>query len=289
VKCQRCGAEQALPANHFASLCIQCAGPVVSKDYAGRKVKPRALIPFQVDRARAQGEFRRWVDRLKVAPAELRRFAQGDGALTGTYLPYWTYDCNTESSYEGEQGKDHYELHDDPARPGQQKRVKATEWTPVSGRVARFHDDVLVLASKSLAPSLRGAAMAWGLKSLVPYQPEYVSGYRAEAYEIGLAGAYPMAKETIDANVVTAIRAEIGGDQQRLGRVETGYSDLKFKHVLLPVWVSAYRYKDKTYRFLINGQTGEVAGESPIVWASMTWVYVTIAVVVLLFLVLMAL
>lgn len=252
-------------------------------------MKPKALVPFQIDRAKAQAEFRRWVERLEVAPAELRRFAQGDGALTGTYLPYWTYDCSTDSSYDGEQGKDSYELQDDVARPGQQKRVKTTEWTAVSGRVARFHDDVLVLASKSLAPSLRGAAMAWSLKSLVPYRAEYVSGYRAQAYEVGLAASYPIAKETIDANVMTAARAEIGGDQQRLTGVETQYSGLTFKHVLLPVWVSAYRYKDKTFRFLINGQTGEVAGESPIVWASMTWVYVTIAVVVLLALILMVL
>jgi hypothetical protein len=31
----------------------------------------------------------------------------------------------------------------------------------------------------------------------------------------------------------------------------------------LPLWISAYKYKDKTYRFLINGQTGRVSGEYP--------------------------
>ena len=44
----------------------------------------------------------------------------------------------------------------------------------------------------------------------------------------------------------------------------TSYDAIKFKHILLPIWISAYIYKDKVYRFMINGQTGEVDGESPI-------------------------
>ena len=39
---------------------------------------------------------------------------------------------------------------------------------------------------------------------------------------------------------------------------------IKFKHILLPIWISAYIYKVKVYRFMINGQTGEVDGESPV-------------------------
>jgi len=49
--------------------------------------------------------------------------------------------------------------------------------------------------------------------------------------------------------------------------------DVTFKHILLPVWLAAYKYRGKTYRFVVNGRTGAVKGERP--WS---WVKITIAV-----------
>jgi LSD1 subclass zinc finger protein len=291
AKCAKCGAEQRLPDHHFAAHCAFCAAPIVAKTYARRHVKPRALIPFQVDRRRAQEEFRKWVQGLWLAPGELKRYAQSDAAMTGTYLPFWTYDCRTASDYQGERGEDYYTNETYTTRNSagesvtQVRRVKHTNWSPAAGHVEHFHDDVLVMASHSLPPSLRGAAGAWNLKALVPYQAEYVSGYLAEAYQVGLRDAYPLAKEQIDATVYNLVRADIGGDQQRVHRVDSRYSDVRFKHVLLPVWISAYRFRDKTYRFLVNGQTGEVAGESPVSWQKVTWLVVAVVVFFLLVLV----
>jgi hypothetical protein len=139
-----------------------------------------------------------------------------------------------------------------------------------------------VLASQSLPRSLRGATLAWNLKGLVPYQPEFVSGFRAEAYQVGLRDGFPVAKETIDANIHSLVRRDIGGDTQRVHQVSTRYSDVKFKHVLLPVWMSAYRFNNKTYRFLVNGQTGEVAGESPLSWQKVTWLVIGIVILLVL-------
>jgi DNA-directed RNA polymerase subunit RPC12/RpoP len=288
VKCEKCGAEQRLPDHHFAAQCSFCSAPVVSKSYARRHVKPKAIVPFQVDRGHAQEAFRRWVRGLWLAPKELKRYAQSDAAMTGTYLPYWTYDCSTDSAYQGERGEDYYTTETYATRNAsgesvtKTRQVKHTNWFPASGRVQCFHDDVLVMASQSLPHSLRGAANAWNLKALVPYQPEFVSGYRAEAYQIGLREGYPIARQVIDAQVQSLVRKDIGGDQQRVHHVSTRYGDVRFKHVLLPVWISAYRFRDKTYRFLVNGQTGEVAGESPLSWFKVTWLVVG---VILLFLI----
>ena len=283
VKCEKCGAEQRLPDHHFAAHCTFCSSPVVSKSYARRHVKPKAIVPFQVDRKRAQEAFRRWVQGLWLAPKELKRYAQSDAAMTGTYLPYWTYDCATDSTYQGERGEDYYTNETYRAQgTTRTRRVKHARWHPASGRVEAFHDDVLVLASQSLPPRLRGAASEWNLKALVPYQPEFVSGYRAEAYQIGLREGYPLARQKIDAQVMSLIRRQIGGDRQRVRQVSTQYTDVRFKHVLLPVWISAYRFRDKTFRFLVNGQTGDVAGESPLSWFKVTWLVVAVIVVFLI-------
>ncbi len=49
--------------------------------------------------------------------------------------------------------------------------------------------------------------------------------------------------------------------------VENEFTQTRFKHVLLPVWIAAYQYRDRTFQFLVNGQTGEVEGYAPFsVW-----------------------
>lgn len=292
VRCDKCGAEQNLAANLFASVCSFCGANIVSKSYAHRRIQPKAMIPFGIDRQAALDDFRKWVKGLWLAPGELKRYAESDAGVTGTYIPFWTYDCRTSTDYTGERGDDYYTNETRTVRNSagenvtETVRVKHTNWTPASGHVDCFHDDVLVLASNTLPRELRGAMAQWDLKKLVPYQPEYISGYRAEAYQVGLREGYPIAKEQIDATIYGLVRRDIGGDQQRVESLSTRYSEIKFKHVLLPVWVSAYRFRNKTYRFLVNGQTGEVAGESPLSWQRVTFLVITIIVVIVFALIL---
>ena len=59
------------------------------------------------------------------------------------------------------------------------------------------------------------------------------------------------------------IRADIGGDQQIIERMEVAHDATTFKHVLLPVWVAAFQFVGQPYRFVVNGRTGEVHGERP--------------------------
>ena len=108
-----------------------------------------------------------------------------------------------------------------------------------------------------------GELRSWNTKELVPYQEEYITGFQAEAYQVDLETAFVAAKKSIDGKVEQLVRADIGGDHQRITSVNTQYSHLTFKHILLPMWVSAYLYGGKTYKFAVNGQTGEVQGESP--------------------------
>ena len=255
VKCEKCGAAQQLPQHHFASTCQYCSAAIVSKSYAGRRLKPKSVIPFRVDHGNATESFRKWLRWRWLAPNDLKRYAQKDASLVGAYLPFWTYDAQTSTHYTGARGE---------------KRDKSTTWYSVSGEVEHFHDDVMVCASKLLPGSLRDACETWDTKALVPYKPEFVSGFRGEAYQVTLKDGFPEARAKMESTIRSLIRREIGGDSQRIDSMNTRYASLTFKHVLLPVWISAYRYRDKTYRFLVNGQTGETSGESPLSWIKVT-------------------
>ena len=130
-------------------------------------------------------------------------------------------------------------------------------------RVARFFDDVLVLGSRSLPKKYTDALEPWDLSAMEPYQPEYLAGFRAEGYQVELEDAFKEARVYMDRVIHRDVKLDIGGDDQRVGSVDTQIGTLTFKHVLLPVWMAAYKYRGKTYRFVVNGRTGRVQGERP--------------------------
>jgi hypothetical protein len=122
---------------------------------------------------------------------------------------------------------------------------------------------MLVLASDSLPITLTRKLEPWKLKHLQDYDDRYVSGFLAERYSIDLEQGFGIAQIQTHPVIDQRIRMDIGGDVQRITTRSISYQDITFKHILLPIWVSAYRYNGKVYRFVINGQSGEVQGERP--------------------------
>jgi hypothetical protein len=101
------------------------------------------------------------------------------------------------------------------------------------------------------------------LESLVGYDPSYLSGFRTERYQVDLGQGFERAKQVMDTRIRVAVNRDIGGDHQRVHSVSTQHDSITFKHILLPLWISAYKMGEKTYRFLVNARTGEVQGERP--------------------------
>jgi hypothetical protein len=80
--------------------------------------------------------------------------------------------------------------------------------------------------------------------------------------------------------IESTVRTDIGGDVQQISSLSTDYNDIKFKHILLPLWISAYRYNEKVYRFTVNARTGEVQGERPYsAWKIFFFVLTILAVI----------
>jgi DNA-directed RNA polymerase subunit RPC12/RpoP len=271
VKCGACGAESTLPPNVTASECPFCGTKVVATGQSRRIVQPRSLLPFFVTKDKAFESFRSWLRGLWFAPSRLKHDAAREDALNGIYIPYWTYDCLTTSDYTGERGDDYwttetYHTTVNGKSVTRTRSVKKTRWRSVSGRVVVPFDDVLVLASQSLPQKMTEKLEPWDLKNLTPYRDEFLSGFRAESYTVGLQEGFRKAQGIMDGSIRAAVCSQIGGDHQRIHSLRTWYQNVTFKHVLLPIWISAYRFKKTVYRFLVNGRTGEVQGERPYSW-----------------------
>lgn len=262
--CPNCAAEIEFdPATH-ATECPFCATPVVADTGTNRQIKPRAVLPFALDERAARKAMTAWLGQLWFAPNGLKEYARKGRRLQGIYVPFWTYDADTRTQYSGERGTIYYETRT-VVRDGKrrQARVAKTRWQRVRGRVARSFDDVLVLASRALPKAYTDALAPWRLSDLQPYSPEYLAGFRAESYTVELDEGFSEARAHMDAMINRDIRFDIGGDKQRIHNADTQISNVTFKHILLPVWLAAYKYRGRTYRFVVNAQTGAVKGERP--------------------------
>ncbi|OAN84280.1 primosomal protein N' (replication factor Y) - superfamily II helicase [Jannaschia sp. EhC01] len=262
--CPSCGAQVQFDGAAHSQECPFCATPVVTDTGTHRHIKPKGLIPFQLTEREAKKAMNDWLGKLWFAPNGLKDYARKESSLDGIYVPYWTYDADTKTSYRGQRGTAYYVTVTGPdGKPKQERRMR---WSRKSGRVARFFDDILVLASKSLPKRYTDALAPWDLSALAEYKPEFLSGFRAEGYTIELDEGMNEARQIMDAQIKRDIRRDIGGDAQKIDHMDTHVSDVTFKHILLPVWIAAYKYRDKSFRFVVNAQTGKVQGERPYSW-----------------------
>jgi len=269
VHCNNCAAEFSLPANQETQECPFCGSNVVVPTTAEHRIVPGAVLPFAVDDKSARGYTQKWLGSRFWAPSDLKALALKEGRLKGMYIPYWTFDTQTETDYTGQRGEHYYVTVTDTDSNGNttSRQERRTHWYPASGHVSVFFDDVLVLGSETIPPKYAQRLRQWNLAAVCAYEPRFLVGFQTMRYDVDLATGFERAKAIMAPEIDSAIRADIGGDEQMISSKDTEYYDRHFKLLLLPIWVGGYRYRGKSYRFLVNGQTGEIQGEAPIsVW-----------------------
>jgi ribosomal protein S27E len=270
VRCNNCGASITFEPPQVAGQCPFCAAAIVSQPkLADPTLAPQGIVPFTLGRREARKHLQEWIHSRWFAPNALKELAQPE-KIQGVYLPFWTYDAQTHSHYTGERGEYYYvtetysETNEEGETETKTRQVRHTRWYSVSGRVSRFFDDILVPATQLVDLDCLEALEPWHLQeSLRPYDPSYLAGFEAQRSQVSLKAGFAIAKSMMDAPIYSDVQRDIGGDEQRVGNISTSYSAITFKPILLPVWLTSYRYNNQQYQVLINARTGEVQGDRP--------------------------
>ena len=288
VDCPSCGAQTRFEGHVVGDRCAFCASPLlVEQAHVQRLIRPQAVLPFALDKTTAQRVFSQWVGSRWFAPNALKRtVSQADG-VHGVYLPWWTYDANTITTYRGERGTQRRVQENRPnatAQAGAATTRLVTDWSPASGAVPVVFDDLLIASSPSIAPHLGRVLDRWDLSRLRPPADEVLAGFSVEVYRTPLEAGFGEARSRMEPAIDAAIRRDIGGDAQRIHAKQSLIDDIRFKHLLLPVWIGSYRFGGKAYQIVVNGQSGEVEGDRP--WSK--WkIGLAVALAVIVVLVLM--
>jgi predicted RNA-binding Zn-ribbon protein involved in translation (DUF1610 family) len=279
INCQQCGASIAVEPEVVSSECPFCGSNLVlEQETSTNIIQPESLLPFQVSQEMALRKYRNWLGRGIFRPGDLKRRA-GRGQLYGVYLPFWTFDADALSQWRAQAGyyyyvTETYTTTENGKRVTKTRQVRRTRWQPAWGQHSGHYDDVLIYATESVDRRMLEKIYPFDTKQLVPYRSSYLSGWRAEQYQIDLQQGWTIGRNKIIAYERDACIRQIPGDTYRNLHVNTTVIDVTFKHTLLPVWIASYPYNGKIYRYMVNGQTGKVEGQKPI-----SWIRVTIAVI----------
>lgn len=264
LSCEGCGAKVIADSTRVHIICPFCSSPKVQESaFQENFIQPHGLIPFYIARKEAADAFNTWIKEGWFRPSDLAKNADMEH-LRGVYLPFWTYDAQTESDWEGERG-DYYWDEESYYENGQWKTrsVQKTRWTWRSGHISHFFDDVLIHGSRGVNRQVLQKVYPYRLREAINFDPRLLMGWEAEIYSIDVREGYSFADKEMDSILFGMCRADLGGDTYRGLNVDTVKSQQTYKHLILPVWVCSYRYNDKPYQFIVNGQTGKINGQKP--------------------------
>lgn len=261
VICGSCAAESIYDALQIADVCPYCDSNQLMEAAADNALSPNGVIPFEVTVKQAADNFKAWLKRRWFTPRAAKQKAKPD-KFQGVYLPHWTFDTKTNSRYTAKYGINRTVRDND----GNTKTV--TDWYRTRGFYQEFIDDHLVLATNRHDEQMLSKIRPFNTEQSKAYNPQYLAGYVAERYSVGIEEGWHQAQEEIYDYLVSQVENEVrhlyDADIVTDVRLSVSHANVTYKYLILPIWLSSFKYKGKIYRFAVNGQTGKVGGSAPI-------------------------
>lgn len=277
--CGSCGAEVVTDETTTATFCYYCHNPVILTERLRGDFKPDKIIPFAIDRKKAEAIFLTWAKSKRYVPKSFYSDSQLE-KITGMYLPYWMADIKADVDIEG---------------VGQEVNTWTsgdTEYTETKEYRIERKGDIEIDNIGELAFTKIDKPM---IDSITPFREEnakafsmaYLSGFFAEAYDKkrdDVQGEIQRRMERYTKSLIDETTNQYTSVD--LNKEDVNYEILGWHYALFPAWVMTYKYLGKIYIYAINGQTGRAYGELPLDKKKLSLTSVVIGLVILVALIL---
>jgi ribosomal protein S27AE/predicted heme/steroid binding protein len=261
MHCESCGADLSLAPGELTTTCPFCASHrVVAREETHKTMlRPGHLIPFLVDAPGGVRQLREWLAQGWMHPPALRQVASS-ARLSGVYLPFWVFSARLNTAWKAQVGRKH------TRKTWDGKRKTEIKWKWRSGRLNVRVSDMLTPGTSKVNPRLLNHLYPFDLEELTVYDPAYLAGWQAQAYDVSLRPAWDQARNWMRERARQAVQRDINARYVRNLSMTADLEDERWRYVLLPVYLAAYRFGDKTYQVMVNGQSGKVSGQKPVSW-----------------------
>jgi RNA polymerase subunit RPABC4/transcription elongation factor Spt4 len=272
IQCKNCGATINVPTDQRSVTCPFCDSNYVvdvPADEAANRQPPEFVIGFAFTPEQALEKFRQWLrDGGLFRPGDLSS-AKIEDKLRGVYLPFWSFSMLAESRWAAKIGEHWYRTETYTTIENGQtvthtRTVTETEWWDLAGQHHNYYNGYLVSGSRGLPQDYAERIKPFRLESLKRYQPYFLAGWLSEEYSVDRDDALAACQQEFARWEQKNVESFLPGDTQSQVVVNSQFSDINSDLILLPVYLLSYRYGDKLYRFLLNGQTGKVTGDKPL-------------------------
>jgi|GEM_PF-58104 len=261
LECTNCGASILLDPKSLTHVCPFCgSSSVVQHAFDHDKMRPRYLIPFTVETESALNTIKHWLGNSWMTPSDLQQRA-GLNELTGIYLPYWTFSAFCSANWRAQVG------HTRTRRDKDGKTETYTVWKWENGQVQFPIRDLLVPGTAKLNQRLLNELDQFNMGSLVEYSVDYLAGFNAQTYDIGLDNAWTHGRELMREQTKSACYRQASTGKVRNFSMNLDYADETWRYVLLPVYLITYRYEEESFTAMVNGQSGHITGQRPVEWS----------------------
>lgn len=264
LHCDGCGVDLAVEPGDLATSCAFCgSNQVLLRDSAVQSLRPNAVLPFQFTGEQLPTKLKSWLGQGWYHPSDLGSRSLLD-KLSPIYVPFWAFDAISRTRWRAEVGTERTRT---VTRNGRRTTETVIDWSWRDGGFSMDLNGVIEPGSKQLQRTLVRRVSDFDLAGLRDYNPGLLAGWRAQAYDIGLTEAWDEGRRHMRERVRRSCEADTGSKHVRNMSVEADFDEERWRYVLLPLYVGAYRYQGRTFNVLINGQTGTIAGQRPVVWA----------------------
>lgn len=276
VVCDFCGGKTIYDYLKLSEKCPYCGSNQVTQVKSVETIAPGGVCPFLIEEYKAQKSFKAWIKKRWLCPREAKLNTKLKG-MTGIYLPFWTFDTATASPFTATVTKSNKNENNPKSYYFGSSIIEilfglglfASENTvTVSGIHRQFFNDILIPASENHDSSILKRLEPYDTDNSLPYSPEFLSGFPAEQYSLGLDEAWETAQQSCTGKLSKSIKIRVNNENYthsaRNVKFKTAFYDVTFKYLLLPVWISSYVYKGEIYQFMVNGCTGKTAGKFPV-------------------------
>lgn len=257
--CSSCGGEIITDAQTAATFCVYCHNPTLISERVTGEYRPSKVIPFALPKEDVIKSLRSYCRKRPLLPRDFRQYAE-KGEVSGLYVPFWLFDAELVCHMDAE-GKTvttwtdtRYVYTKTDTYAVRREADIAFARVPADGS-ARMDDTLM----EQLEP--------YDYKKLSDFDPAYLSGHFAEAYDVDAEKSVGRAQSRMKTASEQLVRNTIDGyNTVQVQNFSTRPLAQKHLYAMLPVWTLMARYKNKSYTYACNGQTGKIAGKLPVSW-----------------------
>lgn len=261
--CKNCGAHNVIEKTTLSSKCPFCDSPMIISVEEFEGLKPDRVIPFKIDMETARQNYKAWIKKRFYVPSNLKKDIPNPTS-NSIYVPTWTYDSESFSQYKGRLGK-RYTV---TVGSGKNRRtVTKIRWYHISGVHHKSIDDILICSGNKISQKEIDKITPFDTNNSYVFDNRYLAGHTAEHYNVTVQEGWKQAQNIINEQIKSEILRKYHYDVVDYLNFTPVYTNIKYKYVVLPVWLSSYNYKNKKYHYLVNGETGKISGNYPLsIW-----------------------